>query len=142
MKCLLFRYLDYVIRLVERLLFFGVRPVLVFDGKPPPLKERLNCERKRYVFLISCNIIFLPESSYLVCVWSFTFYTPNHKTNAPLKSSKLLMHNWLLTRKFSENKKSIKCDLCLYANHMGYHTGVWATVHIFPGLLIKYQGAF
>ena len=51
--------------------------------------------------------------------------------------AKLLMHNWLLKGKLPENTKLLKCDLCLCANGMVYHIGVWATFCIFPDLAWK-----
>ena len=44
------------------------------------------------------------------------------------------MHNWLLTWKLAENTKSLRCDLCLCANSMVYHIGMWAIVPVIPGL--------
>ena len=37
-----------------------------------------------------------------------------------VSGDKLLMHNWLLTRKLAENTKLLKCDLWLCANGMGF----------------------
>lgn len=47
-KTLTFRYVDYCVKMVKLLLKNGVIPVLVFDGRDVPIKEKENESRAKY----------------------------------------------------------------------------------------------
>ena len=51
-KVLRDRYVEYCMTFVELLLNNGVIPILVFDGRNVPIKERTNKKRNEYVILV------------------------------------------------------------------------------------------
>ena len=51
-----FRVVDGFLRRILKLMFFGIKPVFVFDGQTPALKKKTLQERKKVYFYLRLRL--------------------------------------------------------------------------------------